>query len=221
MIWTPFGDRCRNCGRRKRRTYNPLKFAVGDRLLDADGNVILDDDGNVMLDDGAGNTCCCPPVVPNCMCGVLTAMVTFSGVTVCNICEVRNGHSWRATGTLDGTYSMPTFSNDGSGQCASQLSISSITYSSYFNDATCSTLTSSDTHFTIVVVFNSHSPTLWGVSVNYQTQSGLQNAIFSGQVASPFMTAPFTVSNVVTCGNSISTGGLGSGGTATVTLVCP
>jgi hypothetical protein len=58
-LWTPFADRCERCGRRRRRIYNPLKFAAGDRLLDASGNRILDASGNVMLDDGAGNGCCC------------------------------------------------------------------------------------------------------------------------------------------------------------------
>lgn len=122
MIWTPFGDRCRNCGRRKRRTYNPLKFAVGDRLLDADGNVILDDDGNVMLDDGAGNDCCCTPL-PDCSPCCSSApcysstptmvSVSFSGLSGCSGCVTPVvfsslwPKSWNITFLLSGTYDLP------------------------------------------------------------------------------------------------------------------
>jgi hypothetical protein len=132
-LWTPFADRCRECGRRRpRRRYNPLKFAAGDRLLDASGNRILDASGNVMLDDGAGNGCCCctqcpndsngDPVLPSrfCFCGATGArynqiVAVFSDVGICtgsfacnnSICNDGTMNRYEVTGSWSGgTYTL-------------------------------------------------------------------------------------------------------------------
>lgn len=132
-LWTPFADRCRECGRRRpRRRYNPLKFAAGDRLLDASGNRILDASGNVMLDDGAGNGCCCctqcpndsdgNPVVPSrfCFCGGSGAryyqiVAAISGVSICtgsftcnnDICNGGTMNRYEVSGSWSGgTYTL-------------------------------------------------------------------------------------------------------------------
>lgn len=228
-LWTPFADRCGHCGRRRRRRYNPLKFAAGDRLLDASGNRILDASGNVMLDDGAGNTCCCE-TVPNCICTQLSAIITFSGVSICTSCQTNQTnplHSAQASGSLDGTYTMPTFTTSG-GHCFSQLLTNNLTFTEY-SDTTCSTVYNSSPGFYIAAHYDTITPSdypgdptlpQWRISVAIPG-NGLLHHVFRGVKPSSFMTAPFTVNNAITCGSSSTSGGLAFGGTATVTLVCP
>jgi hypothetical protein len=112
--WLPFGERCADCGRRRRRTSLPsrgIARAAGDILLDASGNRMLDASGNLVLSNGTDDSCCC-----GCKCNYCsesggtapcTALVTFSDVTWSSCCG-----GWQINSlSINGTYCLSMVSD--------------------------------------------------------------------------------------------------------------